>query len=155
MNKPLTIIAMTSALLASGHVLAGLPDALKDKYNGDILEGRITLKAPELAENGTVVPVAIKSVNVPANTNIKEIAFYSTNNTQCPIATYKLTPVMYSEGLGTRIKLAKTTDLYAIATLDDGRVISGERKVKVTIGGCGGTAGALPDFSQMNFCRQK
>lgn len=154
MNKVISVLAISAALLAAGNVQAGLPDAIKAKYNGEIQEGQITLKAPELAENGTVVPVAIKSANVPANTHIKEIAFYSANNTQCPIASYKLTPAMYSEGLGTRIKLAKTTDLYAVAQLDDGRLISGERKVKVTIGGCGG-GGKLPDYSQMEFCKKQ
>ena len=116
MNKLLSAITIGAAFIAAGNVQAGLPDAIKAKYSGEIIEGRISLKAPELAENGTVVPVAIKKVDVPDNVNVKEIAFYSANNTQCPIASYKLTPAMYSEGLGTRIKLAKTTNLYAVAT---------------------------------------
>ena len=154
MNKTVSLIAISTALLAAGNVQAGLPDAIKAKYSGDIIEGHLTLKAPELAENGTVVPVSIKHANVPANTSVKEIAFYSANNTQCPIATYQLTPAMYSEGIGTRIKLAKTTNLYAVAKLDNGQIISGERKVKITIGGCGG-GGKLPDYSQMEFCKKQ
>lgn len=154
MNKLLSAIAMGVAFLTAGNVQAGLPDAIKAKYSSEVIEGRISLKAPELAENGTVVPVSIKNVDVPGNANVKEIAFYSSNNTQCPIATYQLTPAMYSEGIGTRIKLASTTNLYAVARLDNGQVLSGERKVKVTIGGCGGP-GKLPDYSQMEFCKQQ
>lgn len=154
MKKPLSAIAIATALFTAGSVQAGVPDAIKAKYATDIIEGQIKLKAPELAENGTVVPVSIKQANLPENANVKEIAFYSANNTQCPIATYKLTPAMLSEGIGTRIKLAQTTNLYAIARLDNGQVISGERKVKVTIGGCGG-GGKLPDYSQMEFCKKQ
>ena len=145
---------LISALLSSS-AQAVLPDALKTKFNTEIIEGRITISAPNLAENGGVIPVKISSVDVPDHTQVREIAFYSGNNTTCPIASYKLSPSMLSEGLGTRIKLAKTTNIYALATLADGRILAGEKQVKVTIGGCGG-APDLPDFSStMNTCKQK
>lgn len=155
MHKLISALTMGTALLAAGHIQAALPDAIKAKYPGEIIEGSISLKAPSLAENGSVVPLSISKVNLPANRTVKEIAFYSGNNTRCPIASYKLTPAMLSEGLGARIKLASTTDIYAVATLDDGRVLAGESKVKVTIGGCGGGGGAAPDFSQLDFCKKK
>jgi sulfur-oxidizing protein SoxY len=155
MHKFLSALTMGTALLAAGHIQAALPDAIKAKYPGEIIEGSISLKVPELAENGSVVPLSIRKVTVPANRTVKEIAFYSGNNTRCPIASYKLTPAMLSEGLAARIKLASTTNIYAVATLDDGRVLAGEGKIKVTIGGCGGSNGQVPDFSQVDFCKQK
>lgn len=140
--------------LISGSAQAALPAALKAKFDTEVIEGRIRITAPELAENGGVIPVSINQVDLPGNAQVREIAFYSDNNTTCPVASYKLGPSMLSEGLSARIKLAKTANVYALATLDDGRVLVGEKQVKVTIGGCGG-GGDLPDFSGLNTCKQK
>jgi sulfur-oxidizing protein SoxY len=145
---------LISALLAVITVQAALPPALQNDLGNKVIENRIKIEAPHLAENGAVVPIKIIHIDVPNEHYVSEIAFYSGNNTQCPIARYTLTPSMLSEGLGARVKLAKTTDIYAIAKLDDGRILTGERQVKVTVGGCGGT-NDVPDFSQMDFCKKK
>jgi sulfur-oxidizing protein SoxY len=152
--KTLVCSSLLVSALFSGGVQAALPDALKTKLNAEVIEGRIKISAPNLAENGGVVPVKISQVDVPGDAKVREIAFYSDNNTTCPIARYTLSPRMLSEGIGTRIKLARTTNIYALATLDDGRILTGEKQVKVTIGGCGGGAD-LPNFSAMNTCEQK
>lgn len=152
--KTLICSSLLISALISGGVHAALPGALKSELNADVIEGRIKISAPNLAENGGVVPVKISAVDVPDGTQVREIAFYSGNNMNCPIAHYSLSPSMLSEGLGTRIKLAKTTNIYALATLDDGRVLAGEKQIKVTVGGCGG-GGDLPGFSLMNTCQQK
>lgn len=145
---------LAGGLLLAATVQAALPAALQHDLAGEVIENRIRIEAPHLAENGAVVPIKIQHIDVPKDHYVSEIAIYSGNNTQCPIARYTLTSSMLSEGLGTRVKLARTTDIYAIARLDDGRLLTGEKQVKVTIGGCGGT-NDTPDFSQMDFCKKQ
>ena len=150
------IVLMTSVfLLNQAHAV--LPDALAKKYpSASIQENKINLRAPEIAEEGKVVPVRIGSVTLPNNdTYITEVSFYSGNNTNCPISQYKLNQHMLSEGLGTNIKLPQTTNVYAIAKLSNGDVISGRKEIKVTIGGCGGGSPMPGGSSAGNYCLKK
>lgn len=146
----LCITLSLSTLLAH----AGLPAQLSKQLAGKNVQPGITIKAPELAENGSVVPIQISAVKLPnASVYVTGISFYSEANTNCPIASYTLTKRMLSEGLGTRIKLAKTTRVHALATLSDGSVVTGEKQIKVTIGGCGG--GGASELSAVgNYCKK-
>jgi sulfur-oxidizing protein SoxY len=54
------------------------------------------------------------------------------------VATFHLTPASGKAAVSSRMRLAKTQDIYALAALSDGKVLLGKRTVKVTIGGCGG-----------------
>lgn len=94
--------------------------------------GDIEIKAPDIAENGAVVPVQITS-NIP---NIKSISLIAEKNPVPLIASFKLG----DNGVGfvsTRIKMGKTSDIIAIVEAD-GKLLSAKKEVKVTIGGCGG-----------------
>ena len=92
----------------------------------------LTLTAPEIAENGNTVPIA---VDAPGATAIMILA---TGNPTPPVCTITFGPAAGSQKAATRIRLAKTQDVVALAKMADGSVVQASSTVKVTIGGCGG-----------------
>lgn len=92
----------------------------------------IRIKAPDIAENGAVVPVTVES----DAEGIDSISIIAAGNQTPLIASFQL-----GEGavgfVSTRIKMAKTSDVMAVVKAGD-QVMSNAKEVKVTIGGCGG-----------------
>ncbi|WP_333832872.1 thiosulfate oxidation carrier protein SoxY [Rubrimonas sp.] len=101
--------------------------------------GRITLTAPEIAENGNSVPVSI-SVESPMTDgdHVAEVLLLATGNPSPTVATFRFSPLAGSAAATTRVRLAKTQNMMAIAKMSDGSVWMDQSEVKVTIGGCGG-----------------
>lgn len=95
-------------------------------------EGDITLTAPEIAENGNTVPIG---VSAPGATEIMVLAM---GNPNPEVANFKFGPASGGSEASTRIRLAGTQDVVAIAKMADGSFIKAAQNVKVTIGGCGG-----------------
>jgi sulfur-oxidizing protein SoxY len=92
---------------------------------------KITVRVPDIAENGAVVPVEI-SVNLPG---LESIAILSEKNVNPLVAYYRLTD---TDGyLNTRIKMGETGKVRAIVKAG-GKSYTAAREVKVTVGGCGG-----------------
>ena len=94
--------------------------------------GGLTLTAPEIAENGNTVPIA---VDAPGATSILLIA---AGNPEPAVCTFNFGPAAGSQAASTRIRLAKTQDVVAVAKMADGSFVQASSTVKVTIGGCGG-----------------
>lgn len=92
----------------------------------------IKLKAPDIAENGAVVPITVSST-LP---NVESITIIAKKNPSPLTSTY-----MLQNGaepfVSTRIKLGKTSDIIAVVK-SNGQLFSATKEVKVTIGGCGG-----------------
>jgi len=99
---------------------------------------KVTLSAPEIAENGAVVPVKV-SVESPmsANDYVKAIHVFGTKNNNVRCANVYLTPANGEASFGTRIKLGATQDVLAVVEMSNGTFLSAKQNVKVTIGGCG------------------
>lgn len=95
-------------------------------------EGGITLTAPEIAENGNTVPV---DVDAPGAVAIMVLA---AGNPNPAVATFNFGPLAGSQAASTRIRLAGTQNVIAIAKMPDGSFVQASKEVKVTIGGCGG-----------------
>jgi sulfur-oxidizing protein SoxY len=93
---------------------------------------KVKLKAPDIAENGAVVPVTITS-SIP---NVESIGILVANNAQPLTATFNLGATTEAD-ISTRIKMGKTSDVIAIVKAG-GKLYSTKKQVKVTIGGCGG-----------------
>jgi len=93
----------------------------------------ITIKVPEIAENGAVVPITVSSTI----SNISTIAILVDNNPTPLTSSFTL-----AEGnpayVSTRVKMAKTSTVTTILTTRDGKHYSSSKTIKVTIGGCGG-----------------
>jgi sulfur-oxidizing protein SoxY len=95
-------------------------------------EGKITIKAPDIAENGAVVPVSVTT----DITGIESISLFAEKNANPLAATFNLGPG--TEGyVSTRIKMGKTSSVIAVVKTGD-KLFSTGKEVKVTIGGCGG-----------------
>jgi len=92
----------------------------------------IKLKAPDIAENGAVVPVTVSSTMA----NVTAISIIASANATPLTSTYMLSSVS-EPFVSTRIKMGKTADVIAVIKAD-GKLYSASKEVKVTIGGCGG-----------------
>jgi sulfur-oxidizing protein SoxY len=92
----------------------------------------ITLIAPEIAENGNTVPI---EVNAPG---AEAIIIFAAGNPTPAVATFNFGPLAAEQSAATRIRLAGTQDVVAIARMPDGSFVQASQEVKVTIGGCGG-----------------
>lgn len=92
----------------------------------------IAIDAPDVASNGSMVPVTITS-SIPGT---ESIAILVEHNPVPLIAEFS-----FLDGadpfVSTRIKMGKTSNIWAVARVD-GKVFSASREVKVTLGGCGG-----------------
>jgi sulfur-oxidizing protein SoxY len=93
---------------------------------------KINLDAPEIAENGAVVPIAVTS-SLPKVTGI---AILVLNNPYTLAAAYKI-PEGTEAAVANRLKMAKTSKVVAVVE-SDGKLYSAVKEVKVTVGGCGG-----------------
>jgi len=121
------------AALPLGAQAATVEELTKAFTGGAALgTGGITLTAPEIAENGNTVPVAVDAPGAV------EIMLLAAGNPEPAVATFKFGPAAGSRMAATRIRLAKTQDVIAIAKMADGSVVQAQTTVKVTIGGCGG-----------------
>lgn len=98
----------------------------------EVAEGGVTLTAPEIAENGNTVPI---EVSAPGAVSILILA---AGNPEPGVATFNFGPLAAEQAASTRIRLAGTQDVIAVAKMADGSFAKATATVKVTIGGCGG-----------------
>ena len=92
----------------------------------------VTLTAPEIAENGNTVPIEVSAPGAAS------IAVFALGNPLPAVATFNFGPLAASQSASTRIRLAKTQEVVAVAKMADGSFVMDRKEVKVTIGGCGG-----------------
>ena len=126
-------LAATATAVLPLQAFAAAEDKISEFTGGaEIGEGGITLTAPEIAENGNTVPV---SVDAPGAAAIMILAM---GNPNPDVGTFNFGPLAGSQSASTRIRLAGTQDVLAIARMGDGSFVQTSATVKVTIGGCGG-----------------
>jgi sulfur-oxidizing protein SoxY len=115
-------------------VLASAVDEHIAAFTGgaDAVAGAIELDAPEIAENGNTVPI---TVSAPGASSIMILA---AGNPVPAVATFNFGPMSAARSGSTRIRLAKSQDVIAVAKMEDGSFQTTQATVKVTIGGCGG-----------------
>lgn len=153
-TRHLIIVLFTFIMSFTSIAHAKIHDLISSTVgSSNILPGRIIIDAPDIAENGAVVPVSINQVKLEKKgVHVKKIWLFS-DSYEKAIAHFKLSSSSIVEGLATRIKMAKSGMVYAVAQLSDGRFISGKKSVKITIGGCGGggTTASYPRPSITNY----
>ncbi len=137
-------VAVTAGLLTPQTVLAAWPEkafhakktdeALSNSLGSGTTEAsdKIKIKAPDIAENGAVVPVTVSS-DLPG---VENIAILSSANNTPLLAVYNLGKNTMAN-VSCRIKMAKTGDVIAVVK-SGGKLYANRKSVKVTIGGCGG-----------------
>jgi len=103
------------------------------------IEGKLVFDMPEIAENGNTVPFSVRADSPMTEKDfVKAIHVIATANPQPGVATFHFTPQSGKAMVSSRMRLAQTQDVIAIAELSDGKFLMSKRTVKVTIGGCGG-----------------
>ena len=117
-------------------------DAFKQKSDADAIKAlygktaepsdKVKLDAPEIAENGAVVPVTVTS----SLADVTSISILVAENPNALAASYKI-PAGTLPSVANRLKMAKTTNVIAIVEAG-GKLYSTAKEVKVTVGGCGG-----------------
>jgi sulfur-oxidizing protein SoxY len=117
-------------------------EAFKQKSDADAIKAlygkpaeasdKVKLDAPEIAENGAVVPVSVTTTLA----DVTSISILVSENPNALIASYKI-PAGTVPGIANRIKMAKTSNVIAIVEAG-GKLYSATKEVKVTVGGCGG-----------------
>ncbi len=101
--------------------------------------GKITLKTPEIAENGNTVPISVSVESAMSGDDLVEsVMILAEGNPRPDVATFHFTELSGEASATTRMRLAKTQNVIAVAKMKDGSFYSDTRQVKVTIGGCGG-----------------
>ncbi|HWH83318.1 MAG TPA: thiosulfate oxidation carrier protein SoxY [Burkholderiaceae bacterium] len=89
--------------------------------------------APDIAENGAVVPIAASTTLA----GVKRIVFLVEKNPTPLAGVFEFTDAVETS-VSTRIKMAQTCNVMAVAITGDGKVLFAQKEVKVTLGGCGG-----------------
>ena len=101
--------------------------------------GKIKLTAPEIAENGNTVPITVEVDSKMADGDMVEsVMILADGNPRPEVATFHFTALSGAAAATTRMRLAKTQNVIALAKMADGSVYMDTKEVKVTIGGCGG-----------------
>ena len=108
-------------------------DAIKSLY-GKTAEAsdKVKMDAPEIAENGAVVPVSVSTTLA----DVTSISFLVAENPVALVASYKI-PAGTMPNVANRIKMAKTSNVIVVVEAG-GKLYSATKEVKVTVGGCGG-----------------
>jgi sulfur-oxidizing protein SoxY len=92
----------------------------------------VRLQAPDIAENGSQVQVSL-GCTLPG---VKRMALLVEKNPNVLIALYELSDAVEAQ-FGLRIKMAQSSNVYAVAWMADGRILFAQKDVRVTLTGCG------------------
>lgn len=108
--------------------------------------GRIELEIPPLVENGNAVGVTVR-VDSPMNADdhVRRIALFNEKNPQADVAVFHLGPRAGRAQIATRIRLAASQTVVAVAQMNDGSFWSSQANVIVTLAACvEDLSGAIP-----------
>ena len=116
-------------------------DEVVKKFTGGKtpVQGKVKLDLPEIAENGNTVPMTV-TVESPMTeqSHVTDVLIVADENPRSGVATFHFSAASGVAEANTRIRLAATQDVIAVAKMNDGSVFMTTKQVKVTIGGCGG-----------------
>ena len=131
----MSLLPISNARAAPQDMALALKRAFGER---PIQEGRVNLDLPKLAENGNVVPVTV-SIESPmtAQDHVQAIHLFSEKNPLPDVAEFRLGPHNGKARVSTRVRLAETQRVMAVAVLSDGSLWSATVEVVVTITGCG------------------
>jgi sulfur-oxidizing protein SoxY len=111
-----------------------MPEVMKALGTGAPVESKdVTITGPDIAENGAVVPVGAAS-SLPG---VKRLLLLVEKNPAMLAAMFDVTDAIEAN-ISTRVKMGQSSDVYAVAMMNDGKVFFARKEIKVTLGGCGG-----------------
>jgi sulfur-oxidizing protein SoxY len=133
-------LAVATVGVAPAQAANNAQDLIKAFTGGKrATEGKVKLDLPEIAENGNTVPMTV-SVESPMTEQsyVTEVLVVGDGNPNGGMVTFHFSPLSGVAEANTRIRLAATQDIIAVAKMNDGSFVTASKQVKVTIGGCGG-----------------
>ena len=144
--------AQLAGLLTAAGMLPGLAQAQAAGFNTAAFEAKtmtdlikvlggsaaveskdVTVTGPDIAENGAVVPIGAST----ALPGVKRMLLLVEKNPAVLSALFDVTDGV-DANFSTRVKMGQSSNVYAVAMMNDGRVLYAQKEVKVTLGGCGG-----------------
>jgi sulfur-oxidizing protein SoxY len=144
--------AKVAAMLASVGLMPGLANAQASGYNTAAFEAKnmadlmkalggnapteskdVTVSGPDIAENGAVVPIGAST----ALPGVKRLLLLVEKNPAMLTSMFDVTDAIEAN-VSTRVKMGQSSDVYAVAMMNDGKVLFAKKEVKVTLGGCVG-----------------
>jgi sulfur-oxidizing protein SoxY len=109
-------------------------EAIRAAGGGAMSESKdVTLTGPDIAENGAVVPLGVST----SLSGVKELLILVEKNPNALVALFKVSDSIDANFM-TRAKMGQSSDVFAVAIMNDGRALFSKKEVKVTLGGCGG-----------------
>jgi sulfur-oxidizing protein SoxY len=135
------LVAIAGALVARNAFATAdqARDWLATHAKGAPKDGKVTLKAPEIAENGNAVPLTVSvESEMSEKSYVKAIYVAADGNPNPGVAVFEMTPMSGKAEVALRVRLQQTEKIVAVAEMNDGSLYTASREVKVTIGGCGG-----------------
>ena len=131
----MAIVARFPFAQGNDRVPAELTSIIRGK---EVLDEGIVLTTPSTAENGNSVPVSVEvNTEFVKTAHVRALHLFATKNPRSKIATFRYTQANAVVKNATRIRLAETQQVVAVAELQDGRLLKASKLVKVTLGGCG------------------
>ncbi len=144
--------ATVAAMLAATGMLPGRAHAQAAAYNTSAFEAKnmadlmkalgagapaeskdVTVTGPDIAENGAVVPIGA-ATTLPG---VKRMLILIEKNPAILSAMFDVSDAVEAN-FSTRVKMGQSSNVYAVAMMNDGKVLFAQKEVKVTLGGCGG-----------------
>ena len=115
-------------------------EALKKLYGDKKPEaGKVKLDVPQIAENGLVVPISVDVESAMTDADfVKAVHVFAEGNPVVQTCSFYFTPACGKASASTRMRLAQTQNVVAVAEMSNGALYTAKSEVKVTIGGCGG-----------------
>jgi sulfur-oxidizing protein SoxY len=121
-----------AAVDRAGFEVKTLPDALKAIGGTPASSDQVSVVAPDIAENGAVVPIGAAS-KLPNTTEIYLIV----EKNPMPLSAGFMIPAGTAPEVQTRLKMGQSSNVIAVVKAD-GKLYSATKETKVTLGGCGG-----------------
>ena len=111
-----------------------MADLMKALGAGAPVESKdVTITGPDIAENGAVVPVGA-STTLPG---VKRLLLMVEKNPAMLSAIFDISDAVEAN-IATRVKMGQSSNVFAVALMNDGKVLYAAKEIKVTLGGCGG-----------------
>jgi sulfur-oxidizing protein SoxY len=134
------VLAVAALGIESAQAANNAQDLIKAFTGGKAAtDGKVKLDLPEIAENGNTVPMTV-TVESPMTdaSHVTQVLIVADGNPNGGVVTFHFTPASGVAEANTRIRLAQTQNIIAVAKMNDGSFFTTTKQVKVTIGGCGG-----------------
>ena len=145
--------AQVAAMLAAVGMLPGLAQAqaagafnataFSAKTMADLMKAvggaapteskEVTVTGPDIAENGAVVPIGAAT----ALPGVKRLLILVEKNPTMLTSMFDVTDAI-DANISTRVKMGQSSNVIAVAMMNDGKVLFAQKEIKVTLGGCGG-----------------